>query len=121
MNINIILFEGFLLLSCASAEKTLMMRFQMNRIGVNFSTEEWVEYKTKVPHLSAFTNCQWVRLRFFSVEETTLWSYCYKRSSEPSDHYCTQLWFNRDAASGGRYVRVAGGFGDSSYGGKIHS
>ena len=95
-----------------------VLRFQHGRAGA-YSTSEWAELKGPLPHLSAFTVCHWERLAFFSVRDSCQWAACYKLSADPADHHCTQFWYNRDAASGGRYVRSSGGFGDNSYGGKL--
>ena len=103
------------LISIANLSK--MLRFQSGSNG-KYSTEEWAEFKGKIPHLSAFTVCHWERLAFFSVRDTCQWAACYKLTDAEADHHCTQFWYNRDVDSGGRYIKAAGGFGDNSYGGK---
>ena len=99
------------------AEKTQMLRFQRDN-GRQYSIEEVAEYKGRIPHLNAFTVCHWERLKFFVVRDTCPWAFCYKNTDDFKDHQCTQFWYNRDLDSGGRYVKVAGGFGDNSYGGE---
>ena len=117
MRSNMRLFICLLFLYFLSAaQKSKILRFQINN-DENYSTEEWAEFKGKIPHLNAFTACHWERLRFFSVRDTAQWAFCYKNGEDQNDLRCTQIWYNRDPASGGRYVRVAGGFGDNSYGG----
>ena len=94
-----------------------ILKFQSNTEGA-YSTEHWAQFKGNLPHLKAFTVCHWERLRFFSVRETPIWSFCYKNQDVFADHHCTQFWYYRDSGSGGRYVIASGGFGDNSYGGK---
>ena len=106
----------FVIFSPSNLSKIL--RFQFGSNG-QYSTEEWAEFKGKMPHLSAFTVCHWERLEFFSVRDSCPWAACYKVVNEEADHHCTQFWYNRDAGSGGRYIKAAGGFGDNSYGGKL--
>ena len=98
-------------------KETEMLRFQLNN-GRKYSIEEYAEFKGKIPHLNAFTVCHWERLKFFVVRDTCPWAFCYKNTDDFKDHQCTQFWYNRDLDSGGRYVKVAGGFGDNSYGGE---
>ena len=98
------------------SQSTKILRFQIDSGGI-YTTEEWAEFKGKIPHLGSFTACHWERLRFFSVRDSCQWAFCYKNKDLFDDHHCTQIWYNRDIASGGRYVVMAGGFGDNSYGG----
>ena len=97
-----------------------ILKFQKDK-HIAYSTSEWAELKGELPHLSEFTVCHWEKLRFFSAQDSCPWAYCYKIVNEPTDHHCTQLWYNRDLESGGRYVQAGGGFGDNSYGGNNDS
>ena len=106
-----------LLKSLLSAQKSKILRFQLDNPSNNYSTEEWAEFKGEIPHLNSFTACHWEKIRFFSVRDTVIWSFCYKTKDVESDHHCTQFWHNTHAESGGRHVWINGGFGDKSYGG----
>ena len=97
-------------------ESLKILKFQ-SRTGSSYSTKEWAQFKGKIPGLKSFTSCHWEKLRFFSTPDTPLRSFCYKNQDIFSDFHCTQLWYNRDSGSGGRYVTASGGFGDNSYGG----
>ena len=97
-----------------------VLQFQIDSEGGgSYSTEEWAAYKGTIPHMSSFTACHWEKLRFFNVQESCQWAYCYKNTNASTDYKCTQLWYDRDSESGGRYVSVNGGFGDNSFGGKL--
>ena len=96
---------------------TKILAFQRDS-GGDYSTEEWAEFKGTIPHLNEFTFCWWEKLMFFSVRDSCQWAFCYKNTDDHADHHCTQFWYNRDSASGGRYIIASGGFGDNSYGGK---
>ena len=103
-----------------SSKSTPILKFQIDSGGV-YTTSEWAELKGKIPHLNSFTVCHWELLRFFSVRDSCPWAFCYKNEDVYADHHCTQLWYNRDTASGGRYVELAAGFGDNSYGGMLRA
>ena len=116
---NMDIFNLFIIfLSLTRSQKPQILRFQVNN-AETYSTEEWAEFKGKIPHMNSFTACHWERLRFFSSRDSCQWAFCYKNKDVESDHHCTQFWYNRDAASAGRYVIASGGFGDNSYGGKL--
>jgi hypothetical protein len=110
----------FLFISSVATKTTKILKFQSESDGV-YTTEEWAEYREKISHMDSFTACHWERLRFFSVRDSCPWAFCYKNKDVFEDHHCTQMWYNRDIASGGRYVTFAGGFGDGSYRGNISS
>ena len=98
---------------------TKILAFQQDS-GGHYSIKEWAEFKGTIPHLNEFTFCWWEKLMFVSVRDSCQWAFCYKNTNDhAADHHCTQFWYNRDAGSGGRYVRAAGGFGDNSYGGNL--
>ena len=96
---------------------TKILKFQENRDG-NYTTSEWAQFKGSIPHLNNFTICHWEKLMFFSVRDSCPWAYCYKYGETFDDHHCTQMWYNRDLDSGGRYITLAGGFGDGTFRGK---
>ena len=108
-----------LLTICVALSGTKILKFQDGRHFGSYSIQEWARFKGEIPHLDTFTVCHWEKLAFFSVQETCPWSFCYKYGNTFDDHHCTQLWYDRDVDSGGRYVMLAGGFGDGSYGGKF--
>ena len=105
-----------ILIQLLSVNSLKILKFQSQSEG-SYSTKEWAQYKGRIPHLNSFTACHWEKLRFFSARDTPLWAYCYKTQDIFTDLHCTQLWYNRDSGSGGRYVTASGGFGDNSYGG----
>ena len=102
-----------LLTSLHFVTPSTVLRFQSGDAG--YSTEEWAEFTGTIPHLDQFTVCHWERLRFFSIRDTCIWAFCHKKNGFLK---CTQIWYNRDVESGGRYIRPAGRFGDDSYQGK---
>ena len=116
---NIATCIPFVLVQYVAPLGTKILAFQSDS-GGDYSTEEWAEFKGTIPHLDEFTVCHWEKLMFFSVRDSCPWAFCYKNTKNHADHHCTQFWYNRDAASGGRYVKAAAGFGDNSYGGKIN-
>ena len=117
MKMSIKLLILFIFVPNVTPKGTKILKFQSKSDG-NYSIEEWAEFKGKIPHLDAFTVCHWEKLMFFVKRDTCPWAFCYKNTDDFKDHQCTQFWYNRDPASGGRYVKVARGFGDNTYGGK---
>ena len=109
----------FLCSHVPSLHASKILQFQ-SESGGTYSTEEWAEFKGKIPHMMSFTACHWEKLRFFSVRESCHWAFCYKNTNASADHHCTQFWYIRDPDSGGRYVHAYGGFGDNSFGGNGH-
>ena len=105
-------------LNLAKVSSSKILQFQIGT-GGSYSTDEWVEFKGKIPHMTSFTACHWEKLRFFNVRETCHWAFCYKNTNATSDIHCTQFWYIFDGDSGGRYVSAYGGFGDNSFGGEI--
>ena len=56
-----------------------------------WSTEEWIEFDKPIPILKEFTACHWERIRFFTSDMITVWSYCIARNDQQNDINCTQL------------------------------
>ena len=59
--------------SC-SVGPSFMISFQTSKTP---TTEEWAEYKGKMPSLKEFTVCTWFNVKFFQDDISSAWSYCF--------------------------------------------
>ena len=72
-----------------SSTPTFVVSFQSSG---GWSTEEWVEFDKPIPLLKQFTSCHWEKIRYFSSDIMTVWSYCIASKIDNSDVNCTQLY-----------------------------
>jgi len=57
-----------------------------------WSTEEWAKYKNDIVSLRELTACHWEKIRFFSANVMTVWSYCTERNVSGDAMTCTLLY-----------------------------
>ena len=69
---------------------TFLVSFQVDR---SRSTDHWMRYKEKieVDFGKEFTSCHWERVRYFSLEINSIWSYSFKAIE--SDDYIQNIQF----------------------------
>ena len=101
---------GGLLISSArygtvSATSTFVVSFQSSE---GWSTDEWVEYDVKIPRLKEFTSCHWERLRYFSSDIMTVWTYCIADKINHANIKCTQLYYSGDLTTVNQQVILSG-------------
>ena len=87
------------------ATKSFILSFQESG---GWSTEEWAKYKGKLPLMKEFTSCHWEKIRFFSADVMTVWSYCTAQNDSGINMTCTNLEVRSNPATAGRQVIVSG-------------
>ena len=93
-----------------SATPTFVVSFQSSG---GWSTDEWVEYDGKIPRLEKFTACHWEKLRHFSSDIMTVWSYCIADRIDNANMECTQLYYSGDSTSSSQQVILSGWVGEN--------
>ena len=88
-----------------SATSTFVVSLQ-NSGG--WSTNEWVEYGGKIPRLEQFTSCHWEKLRYFSSDIMTVWSYCIADKENAVSIKCTSLYYSGNGTSTDQQVILSG-------------
>ena len=76
--------------------------FQRSRA---LSTEEWIEYKGKMPDLKEFSVCHWDRPTSFNDNANTIWGYCFKNSKIEKIN-CFDLAIRLQKSSANRHLEV---------------
>ena len=85
---------------------TFIVSFQPNG---TLSTDHWMRYNTKVEGVEdELTVCQWIKLRYFSTDISSIWSYCYSGGDSETQMLCWHLFMEANLKSGGRHVNVVG-------------
>ena len=87
---------------------TFIVSFQSNG---RLSTEEWVEYKEKLPIMREFTACHWERLMYFATDYTAVWGYCKQSFKNDTSIKCTQFYHRGDPSTMNRQIKVYGWIG----------
>ena len=54
----------------SNSESSFMISFQTSDKD---TTEEWAEYKEKMPSLKEFTICTWFKMQYFTEDRSCLW------------------------------------------------
>ena len=101
--------------SCVSTEKTFSISLQSNEI---LTTDEWALYNDRIPKLTEFTICHWDKIRYFSRDINTLWTYCYIKSKS-SSLYCIQMEYSLILSTANRHARLTVFHGDIMLSGEI--
>ena len=73
----------------ALSTPTFVISFQNSDV---WSTKEWVEMNQNIPVLNEFTACHWERIRYFSTDMMTIWSYCIADRTNRNAINCTQAY-----------------------------
>ena len=88
----------------ASHESTFSVSFQSD--GTK-SINEWMKYKDKIFGINKeLTVCHWEKLRYFSVDFESIWSYCYIKNASNQVPECIQFGHYRNFDSIGRNIDV---------------
>ena len=96
------LYVSGLAFGSSQSHETFMLNFQ--RSG-NLSDSEWAEFDGEIPHLQAFTECHWEKLKFFNMKSHSIWNYCTIMSPN-STMDCLQIWYKRDLLTAGRNIEL---------------
>ena len=95
----------YLLFANASLE-TFVVSFQEDG---SWSTDQWMRYKEKIKALNQeFTICHWEKLRYFSTDISSIYSYCYNKNPSDSSLKCWQFYYETDYDSAGRKINLIG-------------
>ena len=93
-----------LLINHCLAHPTFAVSFQPNG---TWSTEHWMRYNKKISGVgSDFTFCQWIRIRYFSTDISSIWAYCYLHNDTQTALPCWHLFMEADKNSAGRKVNL---------------
>ena len=72
------------------------------------STNEWAEYRKKIPPMKEFTACFWEKLRYFATDYTAVWGYCKQKSKTDQSIKCTQFYHRGTPSTMNRHINVYG-------------
>ena len=88
-----------------------------------WSSKEWVEYKGEIPRLEEFTSCHWDKIRHFSPDIMTVWSYCTAERKNTAKIKCTQLFYSGNQTTTNQQVILSGFLneGDGYFSGNIEA
>ena len=65
---------------------TFSVSFQSNG---SWSTDHWMRYNEKIKGVKEeFSVCHWLKLRYFSTDISSIWSYCYIKSDSDTQIPC---------------------------------
>ena len=93
-----------LLINHCLAHPTFAVSFQPNG---TWSTEHWMRYNKKISGVgSDFTFCQWIKIRYFSTDISSIWAYCYLHNDTQTALPCWHLFMEADKNSAGRKVNL---------------
>ena len=89
----------------SSLARSFVVSFQ-NSGGWN--TEEWVEFDKPFPLLKEFTACHWERIRYFSSDVMSIWSYCIANKAQKSNMNCVQLFSSGNSTTMNQQLLLMG-------------
>ena len=90
-------------LCCVHSAPTFVVSLQESG---GWSLDEWVELDTPKEALTEFTACHWEKVRYFSSEIMTAWSYCIANRNEITDLNCTQFYTSGNRATMNQQVQL---------------
>ena len=93
-----VIISGVICVTYGLTETTFMVTLQSSG---EWSKNEWIKYEGKIPQLREFTTCHWQKVMYFALDETEIWSYCFRKLQSESTLKCVQLYYhgNRDVAN----------------------
>ena len=101
-----ICFLYLLTIKESKGHPTFTVSFQSNG---TWSTDHWMRYNEKIDGVKEeFTVCQWIKLRYFSTDISSIWSYCHIKSDSQTLIPCWHLFLEADITSAGRNVNLIG-------------
>ena len=99
-----ILVTGNLIINHCNGDPTFAVSFQPNG---TWSTDHWMRYNKNITGVgSNFTICQWIKLRYFSTDISSIWAYCYMNSTSQKQIPCWHLFMEADKSSAGRNINL---------------
>ena len=85
------------------------------------TTDEWVEYKAKMPSLPEFTVCQWFKMKRFNDDMSCLWSYCFiANKAFNTNMECIEFIVKPILSSGNTDIHLQSFLIDSALIGKVY-
>ena len=76
----------------------------------DWSTDHWMRYNKEITGIEKeFTICHWEKLRYFSTDVNTVWTYCYERLETSTKLRCWYFDHKINYQSGGRKVELVAG------------
>ena len=87
------------------ASKTFVVSFQKDG---GWSLNEWAEIETPNKVLNEFTTCHWEKIRYFSSDIMTIWSYCIANRTQLNDLNCTSLYSSGNGTTSDQQLVITG-------------
>ena len=104
--LEIVGFVCLFVINASEGASTFVVSFQPNG---TWSTDHWMRYNGKIKGIKEeLTVCHWLRLRYFSTDISSVWSYCYLESESDPSIPCWHLFMEADINSGGKNVNLIG-------------
>ena len=100
----LILVIGHFFINQCNGDPTFAVSFQPNG---TWSTDHWMRYNYNITGVgSNFTICQWIKIRYFSTDISSVWAYCYMKSTSQKQIPCWHLFMEADKNSAGRNINL---------------
>ena len=58
-----------------------------------WNEDEWIEYKDDIPSFNEFTACHWEKIKYFSEQINTVWSYCMYLTKDDPKLRCLEVYY----------------------------
>ena len=73
-----------------AGEKSFIVSFQSSG---KWTKDEWIEYKDPITSFNEFTACHWEKIKYFSAQINTVWSYCLYLTQEDTKMRCVEVYY----------------------------
>ena len=90
MEIILIFLFFSLFFHSTKSEKSFVASFQSSG---QWSENEWIEYKDKIPVLFELTACHWEKIEYFSTQINTVWTYCMYITKMDTKMRCMEVYY----------------------------
>ena len=90
-----------------SSKETFIVSFSSPQ---NWSKDEWVKFKGKIPGLFEFTTCYWEKLDYFPEGFVPVWSYCTVLDQYSNGYKCIGSFYSGDLETANRNINFGGWF-----------
>ena len=74
----------------STGENSFIASFQSSG---KWSKDEWLQYTDTIPSFNEFTACHWEKIRHFSDQINTVWSYCFYLTEEDQKMRCIEAYY----------------------------
>ena len=74
----------------STGAKSFIASFQSSE---KWSKDEWLQYNDIIPSFNEFTACHWEKIKHFSDQINTVWSYCFYLTEEDQKMNCVEVYY----------------------------